>query len=95
MTTPSIPPPSTSTIQTQEELVNIEPMSIDTSLENDLSNSPFAKMFRGGATQAELKKFIEQYMQMMITEFKRSTERWKKAQKQLRNAIEGRRLDSD
>ncbi len=95
MTTPSIPPPSTSTIQAQEELINIEPMSIDSPLENDLSDSPFSKMFRGGATQAELKKFIEQYMQMMITEFKRSTERWKKAQKQIRNAMEGRRLDSD
>lgn len=95
MATPSIPPPSTSTIQAQEELMNIEPISVDSSLENDLSDSHFAKMFRGGATQAELKKFIEQYMQMMITEFKRSTERWKKAQKQIRNAMEGRRLDSD
>ncbi len=93
MTTPPIGSPTTP--QTPEELSAIENTSISTNPDNDLSNSPFAKMFRGGATQAELKKFIEQYMQMMITEFKRSTDRWKKAQKQIRNAMEGRRLDQD
>ena len=61
--------------------------------EEELSDSPFAKMFPSGATRKEVQKFIEQAMHMIVLEIKRSNERWKKSQKRLKNVIEGRRED--
>ena len=73
---------------TQEE-ISEEPVAF----EDELSDSPFAKMFPDGATRKEVQKFIEQAMHMIVLEIKRSTERWKKSQKRMRNVIEGRRED--
>jgi hypothetical protein len=61
--------------------------------EDELSDSPFAKMFPSGATRKEVQRFIDQAMHMIVLEIKRSTERWKKSQRRMRNVIEGRRED--
>lgn len=72
-----------------QEEISEEPVSF----EDELSDSPFAKMFPSGATRKEVQKFIEQAMYMIVLEIKRSTERWKKSQRRMRNVIEGRRED--
>jgi hypothetical protein len=61
--------------------------------DEELSDSPFAKMFSEGATRKEVNKFIEQSLFMIALEIKRSTERWKKAQARLKKVAEGKRPD--
>ncbi len=56
----------------------------------DISNSPFAKMFPGGATKEDLQGFIDNCLKMLVTEMKRADERWKKSQKRLRQIMEGK-----
>ena len=59
----------------------------------DISNSPFAKMFPGGASKEDLQGFIDNCLRMLVTEMKRADERWKKSQKRLRQIMEGKRPD--
>lgn len=63
------------------------------STKEEMSTSPFAKMFPMGATHAQVKEFIDQYLKTILAECRRAEARWKEAQKRLRRAMEGRRLD--
>lgn len=55
-----------------------------------LSNSPFAAMFRGGATVEELQQFINGCLKMISREIKRTQERWEKSQRRMRQMMEGK-----
>lgn len=57
--------------------------------DQELSNSPFAKMFPQGATPQELRMFINNFLQMMIYEFKQDDQKWQQAQDQLKKVEEG------
>lgn len=59
-------------------------------LSEEMSNSPFARMFPLGATKKEVKTFIDNCLKMIIYEIKRADERAKKAQERMRKMIEGR-----
>lgn len=74
----------------QEEAPGFTPMTPN----QDISNSPFAKMFRGGATQKDLQGFIDNCLKMLITEMKRADERWKKNQRRLKQIMEGKVPDN-
>lgn len=59
-------------------------------LTEEMSNSPFAKMFPLGATKKDLKAFIDNCLKMLVYEIKRADERAKKAQERMRKSIEGK-----
>lgn len=59
----------------------------------DMSNSPFAQMFRGGATKEQVRQFINMFLKNMVIQFKKSDEAWKRAQKRMRDVIDGKKLD--
>ena len=71
---------------------NIEqpPESTPQELSEEMSNSPFARMFPLGATKKEVKTFVDNCLRMLIYEIKRADERAKKAQERMRKMIEGR-----
>jgi hypothetical protein len=54
-----------------------------------LSNTPFAKMFPSGATPQELQGFLNNFLRMMIFEFKQADEGWKKAQEHMKKVMQG------
>ena len=60
----------------------------------DVSNSPFAKMFPGGASKEDLQGFIDNCLKMLVTEMKRADERWKRSQKRLKQVMEGKIPDN-
>lgn len=59
-----------------------------------LSNSPWAKMFPGGATPQELQQFINSFLKSMIQDFKRESQHWKEAQDKLKKVEQGDDPDS-
>jgi hypothetical protein len=61
--------------------------------QEDMSDSPFAKMFRGGATKEQVRQFINLFLKNMVLQFKKSDEIWKRAQKRMRDVIDGKKLD--
>jgi predicted phosphoadenosine phosphosulfate sulfurtransferase len=60
---------------------------------DDSSNSAWAQMFPGGATKEEMNKFISQFLNMMVYEFKKSDQKWHKSQEKLKKVAEGRDPD--
>ena len=61
--------------------------------EAELSNSPFAKMFREGATKEELRHFINNCLYAIIQECKRADAAAKRSSRRLLCAATGRRYD--
>jgi len=59
-----------------------------------LSNSPWAKMFPGGATPQQLQQFINSFLKSMIQDFKRESQHWKEAQDKLKKVEQGDDPDS-
>lgn len=78
-TPPNIPPSSAS-----EELSATPGQS-----GAQLSHSPFAKMFPGGATPQQLTLFVNNYLKMMITQFQQQNQSWQRSQQQLQQIEEG------
>jgi hypothetical protein len=72
--------------------VNMQPPESPAS-EEDMSNSPFAQMFRGGATKQQVKQFINLFLKNVVLQIKKSDEVWKRSQKRLRDVIDGKKLD--
>jgi hypothetical protein len=60
----------------------------------NLSSSPWAKMFPGGATPKQFTQFINQFLKDMCNDFKRDQEEWHKAQQRLKQIEEGNDPDS-
>ena len=56
---------------------------------DDSSHSAWAQMFPGGATKEEMNKFISQFLNMMVYEFKKSDQKWHKSQEKLKKVAEG------
>ncbi len=54
-----------------------------------ISNSPFAKMFPAGATPAQLRQFLNTFLQMMVFEFQQSNNAWQKGQQEMQKAETG------
>jgi len=54
-----------------------------------MSNSPFAKMFPGGATPQQLTLFINNYLKSMISQFQQQNQSWQQSQQQLQQIEEG------
>ena len=63
------------------------------SSEDELSNSPFAQMFRGGATKEELRHFINNCLYTIIQECKRADAAAKRAARRYLCDVTGRRYD--
>jgi hypothetical protein len=59
-------------------------------LTEEMSNSPFARMFPLGASKKDLKAFVDNCLKMLVYEIKRADERAKKAQERMRKSIEGK-----
>ncbi|NDD58208.1 MAG: hypothetical protein EBZ47_03005 [Chlamydiae bacterium] len=58
--------------------------SSSSSSDEEASKSAWSQMFPGGATKEEMNKFISNFLNMMIYEFKRADEKWKKSQDRLK-----------
>ena len=58
-----------------------------------LSNSPWAQMFPGGATPQDLQTFINNFLKMMVYQFKQQDQQWQQAQQRLKNVEEGKDPD--
>ena len=58
-----------------------------------MSKSPFAAMFKGGATHEEVSKFVNSCLMTIAREIKRTQERWEKNQKRLRRIMAGQNPD--
>ncbi len=63
------------------------------SSKDEMSNSPFAKMFKGGATKEELRHFINNCLYPIIQECRRSEMVAKRASKRFLASITGNRCD--
>ena len=88
MTTPTGPTPP--------QLPSIPPQSTAQQLSAtpgqggaSLSNSPFAKMFPGGATPQQLTLFINNFLKATIAQFQQQQQSWQQAQQQLKEIEEG------
>jgi len=81
MTTPISPQDSTSLVTSSA--------TKETETDPKLSNSPFAAMFKGGATVEELQQFINGCLKMVAREIKRTQERWEKSQRRMRQIMDG------
>ena len=55
----------------------------------DRSYSAWAQMFPGGATKEQMTQFINNFLNMMVYEFKRSDEKWRQSQKRLKKVAQG------
>lgn len=68
-------------------------INLDTpeSSKDEMSNSPFARMFRGGATKEELRHFINNCLYPIIHECKRSEIVAKRASKRFLASLTGQR----
>lgn len=84
----SIPPVSPQEITPQE--VDLES---PVSSKDEISNSPFSRMFKGGATKEELRHFINNCLYPIIHECKRSEIVAKRASKRFLASITGKRYD--
>lgn len=84
--------PYTPEILPQE--VPLTEVSVDgpssTAAQDDLSNSPFAQMFRGGATQEELRQFLNNCLYAIAHECKRAEAASKRASKRFLCSVTGR-----
>ena len=85
---PIIPPLAPKPVQTAS--TDSAPVSAP---EDELSNSPFAQMFRGGATKEELRHFINNCLHTIIQECKRSEASAKRASRRFLASVTGRRYD--
>lgn len=61
--------------------------------EDEMSNSPFAQMFRGGATKEELRHFINNCLYTIIQECKRAQASAKRASRRFLADVTGKRYD--
>jgi len=83
-----LPPVSPEPVTPRE--VDLEPPAVDNT---DMSNSPFAQMFRGGATKEELRHFLNNCLYAIAQECKRSEASAKRAGRRFLAAVTGRRYD--
>lgn len=85
----NLPPLVPQTITPPE--VSLE--SVEVSSGDELSNSPFAQMFRGGATKEELRHFINNCLYAIIQECKRADAAAKRSSRRFLCSVTGRRYD--
>ncbi|MBM3198926.1 MAG: hypothetical protein FJZ58_06730 [Chlamydiae bacterium] len=96
MSTPISGPPQEPASPPVQEIPHHDPVvdgAISTDPKTTLSKSPFAAMFRGGATVEELQQFIDGCLKMVAREIKRAQERWEKSQRRMRQMMEGKLPD--
>jgi hypothetical protein len=55
----------------------------------DASYSAWAQMFPGGATKEQMKQFLNNFLNMMVYEFKKSDQKWHKSQEKIKKVAEG------
>lgn len=80
------------------EITSYEPPPTEVSLDapssasaqDDISNTPFAQMFRGGATREELRQFLNNCLYAIAHECKRAEAASKRASKKFLCSITGR-----
>lgn len=82
------PPPSPDDIPLASSKINTDELESDPGT-SDLSNSPFAKMFPGGASKEQLQMFIGNYMKLLISQIKREDEHHKANLQRQRRMLEG------
>ncbi|MBS0627385.1 MAG: hypothetical protein JSS09_04165 [Verrucomicrobia bacterium] len=85
----SISPLSPQTVSHPEVTLESPAVSPD----DEISNSPFSQMFRGGATKEELRHFINNCLYTIIQECKRADAAAKRASRRYLCAVTGRRYD--
>lgn len=56
---------------------------------SSMYSTPFMKMFPSGASQKDLQAFLNNFLKMMIFEFKQSDDAWKRGQDELKKVSEG------
>lgn len=57
--------------------------------EQKMSNSPFAAMFKGGATPEDVQKFVNGMLRTIAREIKRTQEKWEKSQRRIKRIMAG------
>jgi hypothetical protein len=60
---------------------------------DEIANSPFAKMFKGGATKEDLRHFINNCLTPIIHECKRAEMVAKRSSRRFMDSITGKRSD--
>ncbi len=63
------------------------------SSKDEMSDSPFARMFKGGATKEELRHFINNCLYPIIQECKKSEAAAKRASRRFLAQVTGKRYD--